>query len=122
MIELMIAVAVVGILAAIAYPSYQVQVRKSHRTEAQSALMNIAGRQQQYLLDTRAYAATVADLGVILPAALPRYYNISLTVGNDANAPPTFTVTAQPRGDQAADSCATLTINQAGIKTPTHCW
>lgn len=122
MIELMIAVAVVGILVAIVYPSYQTQIRKSHRTEAQSALMNVAGRQQQFLLDTRSYAATLADLGVTVPPDVSRHYSISLAVANEANLPPTFTVTAQPLGDQTADSCATLTVNQAGIKTPASCW
>src|SRR5688500_9219375 len=64
LIELIVAVAIIGILAAIAYPAYQQQIRKSRRAEAQSFLMAVAARQQQFLLDTRAYAATVAGIGV----------------------------------------------------------
>lgn len=67
LIELMITVAIVGILAAIAYLAYQDQVRKSRRAEAQSVLMNIGTRQQQMLLDTRSYAATAASLSVTVP-------------------------------------------------------
>ncbi|NVO04653.1 MAG: prepilin-type N-terminal cleavage/methylation domain-containing protein, partial [Rhodoferax sp.] len=62
LIELMIAVAVIGLLAAVAYPSYVGQVRKGRRADAQAALMNVAARQQQLLLDTRSYAASVAAL------------------------------------------------------------
>jgi type IV pilus assembly protein PilE len=64
LIELMITVAVIGILAAVAYPSYLNQIRKSRRAEAQAALLNISARQQQMLLDTRSYAATVGALNV----------------------------------------------------------
>lgn len=59
LIELMIAVAVIGILIAVALPSYDSAMRKSHRGEAQAALMDIATRQQQMLVDTRKYVATV---------------------------------------------------------------
>ena len=122
LIELMLAVAVIGILSAIAYPAYTEQIRKARRAETQAALMNISARQQQMLLDTRSYAATVALLNVALPAAVTRAYDITLTVG--VSAVPTFMATATPAAlsAQAADTCGVLTINQAGTKTPPNCW
>jgi type IV pilus assembly protein PilE len=122
LIELMVAVAVIGILAAIAYPAYTEQIRKARRAETQAALMNISARQQQMLLDTRSYAATVALLNVALPVTVTRAYDITLTVG--VSAVPTFMAMATPvaLSAQASDTCGVLTINQAGTKTPPNCW
>jgi type IV pilus assembly protein PilE len=120
LIELMIAVAVVAILTTVAYPSYTQHLRKSHRADAQSTLMALASRQQQFLLDTRAYAATVDALNVPVPPNVANHYNVSLALG--AGAAPTFTLTAAPRGGQAADRCGTLTLDNTGAKAPNGCW
>lgn len=120
LIELMITVAVVGILAAVAYPSYLDQVRKARRAEAQAVLMNIAARQQQMLLDTRSYAATVGALNITVPGTVQQTYGVAISVGTAAV--PSFTATATPSGSQAADRCGALSINQTGAKSPTTCW
>lgn len=125
LLELMIAVAVVGILAAVALPAYNDQIRKSRRAEAQAALMNISARQQQMLLDTRSYATTVATLNITLPGSVSSYYTV--TIGpTTPTVPPTFTATATPiaGSGQAADKCGTMSIDQAGGKTATTttCW
>lgn len=118
LIEVLIAVAIVGILAAIALPSYQAHLRKGRRADAQSFMMDLASRQQQYLLDARQYAldATfVTTLGATTPTTVATYY--TLTVGPAAATnPPTFTITATPfpAGPQAADG--TLTIDNLGTK------
>lgn len=127
LIELMITVAVIGILAAIAYPSYQDQVRQSRRADAQSALMDIATRQQQRLLDTRSYATSVSALNMTVPPQVASYY--AITVSAPASTPPSFTATATPQGEQAKDKCGTLGIDNTGAKTAvksgsaqTGCW
>ncbi len=123
LIELMIAVAVIGILAAIAYPNYTDYVRKSRRAEAQASLMSIASMQQQFLLDTRAYASTLTVLNYTTPTTVASYYTVAVS---PAIVPPpvvpTFTVTAVPTGSQAVDTCATLSISSNGAKTPVTCW
>jgi type IV pilus assembly protein PilE len=116
LVEILIAVAIVGILAAIALPSFQAQLRKGRRADAQSFMMDLANRQQQYLLDARAYAldATfVTTLGATTPTTVATYY--SLTVAGTA-APPTFTITATPfaGGPQVKDG--TLSIDNVGQK------
>ena len=78
LIEMLITVAVLSILAAIAYPSYQDQVRKSRRAEAQSLLMDIGTRQQQRLLDVRSYAASTAELNVNMPSSVRPHYTITM--------------------------------------------
>jgi len=120
LIEMLITVAVISILGAIAYPSYQEQVRKSRRAEAQSLLMDIGTRQQQRLLDVRNYAASDADLNVAMPTKLVPYYTLTMTA--PAVTPPTFTATATPKGAQIGDKCAVMTLNNTGAKTPTTCW
>jgi type IV pilus assembly protein PilE len=120
LIELMVAVAIVGLLAAIAYPSYQSYLVRNNRAAAQSALMDIAQRQQQYLLDARAYAANLTALNVTLPANVTASYTVAIAL--TAGPPPTFTATATPVAGtrQAADGA--LSIDQSGAKSPANKW
>jgi type IV pilus assembly protein PilE len=121
LIELMIAVVVIAILAAIAVPSYRSYLARGNRAAAQSYLMDIAQRQQQYLMDARTYATTQAALNMTTPTNVTTYYSIQdpFTVGT---APNSFSVTATPIGAQASDSCGTLLIDNLGNKTPVNCW
>ena len=121
LIELMIVVAIVAILAVVVYPSYTAQVRKARRAEAQQVLMDIASRQQQLLLDTRAYASTLADTRATVPPTVTAFYRIEVTLPAAATAP-AFTATATPLGDQAADTCGVMTINQTNQRLPANCW
>ncbi len=116
LIELMIVVVIVGILASIALPSYQEYVRRSHRGAAQSEMMDIANREQQFLLANRAYAdkATLEGSGYALPSAVAARYDYAIAVDNAAT-PPTFTITLTPKGSQASDG--TLVLTSAGVKT-----
>ncbi len=122
LIELMAVVAVMGILAAIAYPSYQTYVRKAHRASAQAYLMDGAQRQQQYFLDKRIYAPDVTTLygTATIPAEVDPYYTITIATGG--GPPPTFLLTAAPKGTQIASGEPTLTIDQTGAKTPSTSW
>lgn len=118
LIELIITVAIIGILASIALPNYLEYVKKGRRAAAQSHLMDVAQRQQQYLLDARSYATDLATLNVTTPSDVSTYYTITMEAADAA--PPTFKVTATPKGAQAGD--ATLTLDDAGIKTPADKW
>jgi type IV pilus assembly protein PilE len=110
LIELMVTVAIVAILAAIAYPSYQTFVRKGNRAGAEAVLMDIATREHQYLLDIRSYVDTTT-LGVSTTTA-----NGSYQIGVQPNTTPGFVATATPLHAQTADGCGTLTIDQGGTK------
>ncbi len=124
LIEVMITVAIVGILATIALPTYRDHIRKSVRSEAQAYLMAVAGRQQQFLLDTRAYAGTLATVAINAPASVTAAYD--LTLAAVVGPPPTFRVAATPKAgtDQVYERCGALAIDQAGAKTAalTSCW
>lgn len=122
LMEVMIVIVVVGILAAIAIPAYTAQVRKSRRAEAQAVLISIGARQQQMLLDTRGYVATVADLSVSVPDSVSLYYTLALTADN--TTVPTFTATATPvtASRQNDDSCGAMSLDQTGKRMPSSCW
>jgi type IV pilus assembly protein PilE len=122
LIELMIAIAVGVILVGLAVPSYLSHVQRSARTEAQAYLMSVAVRQQQFLLDTRAYAGTLGSVGVSPPARVQAAYNLTLNV--TGGPPPGFSVVATPKGSQLSDGCGTLSIDQAGTKSAAKsgCW
>lgn len=128
LVEVMIAVAIVGILAAVAYPSYLSHVRKQRRADAQILLMEIASRQQQYLLDTRAYAdgETLEELQAELkfpnpPARFSNHYTLETPVY--MSSPASFTYRFTATGDQANDTqCTFLQITSSGEKSPQACW
>ena len=119
LIEMLIVVAVIGILAAIAVPSYQNHLRKGRRADAEAFLMNVANRQQQYLLDARNYAVgatALTDLGMAPPATVTNFYTVTVTPAAATN-PPTFTVTAAPISGGPQDPDGTLAITHEGTKT-----
>jgi type IV pilus assembly protein PilE len=119
LIELMIAVVIVGILAAVALPSYQNYVVKSNRAAAQAFMMDVENRQKQYLLDARSYAADLPTLGMTAPAEVSDLYNLSIAV---TAAPPAFTITATPIAGTRQESDGTLTLDNSGAKTPADKW
>ena len=119
LIELMITVAIVGVLASIAYPSYSQYIVRSNRSSAVSFVMNLASKQEQYNLDARQYTNQLSLLGAAsIPAEVSNNYNVTVTADNTV-APPTYSIAATPTGAQLArDSlCGTLSINQTGLKT-----
>jgi len=130
LIELMITVAIIGILTAIAYPSYSQYIVKSNRSAAEGFMLTVAGKQEQYMLDARAYATSIAALGIALvPSEVSKNYSVTVTA-NNAATPPSYTVTATPTGGQATrdTKCANLTLDQTGGKgisgtgTLADCW
>jgi len=122
LIELMIAVAVVAILAAVALPSYQQYVMRSNRAQAQSFMMAVMVRQQQFLVDTRSYAATVTATGVPVPSAVDASYTVALPA--PGTNPPGFTLTLTPKSRQATDACGALVLTHTGARTAAtaNCW
>jgi type IV pilus assembly protein PilE len=122
LIELVIALTVVAILAAVAIPGYQSQMRASRRAEAREALMRIQAAQERWRSNNVAYAGSVAALGQAATSA-DGNYALAVTGANAAG----YTATATAQAKQASDSaCAAITIVVAGNAMtygPTNaCW
>ena len=128
LVELMVVVVIIAILAAIAVPSYSSYMKKSRRADAEGTLMDIAQREQQYLLDQRAYAATVVTLGASIPADVSAYYTVTICqtavapCAAPGGVPPAFAVVATPIAGSAQAGDYTLTLDNTGAKTPTSVW
>lgn len=121
LIELMVTVAIIGILASIALPSYQQYVIRGNRAAAQAEMMDIASREQQFMIADREYAdlSKLSASGYALPTDVSNKYTLALDVDNAAT-PPVFTITMTPKGSQAQDG--ELSLNSAGVKSPASKW
>ncbi len=120
LIELMITVAILGIIVAVAFPSYQQHIVKGNRAAAQAFMMEVVDRQKQYLLDARAYAPDLATLKVTPPANVTRFYGTPTIA--IVNTPPGFTVTATPLSGTSQSSDGALTLDSNGVKNPPGKW
>lgn len=121
LIEVMITVAIVAILASIALPSYRQYIIRAKRSAAQAQMMDIANRQQQFLIANRSYANKTAltGSGYILPAEVSSNYSYEVTL-QEAGLPPAFTITFTPIGSQVGDG--DLGLTSEGVKTPGNKW
>lgn len=125
LLELMVTVAIVAVLAAIAFPSYQEQMRKSRRADAKQALLEVAQNMEKYFTENARYTATAGSTtcpgsSVLLTRSPEGYYAITGSCTDNA-----FTLTATAQGAQSGDThCATLTYTQTNVKGGTNgdCW
>ena len=128
LIELMIAVAIVGILVTVAYPSYLEFSTRTHRSEGQRELVRVANLMEQFFLDHRYYPVDLAELGLNATSGAvatdSNLYEIVATQGNTFE----FVLTATPQGAQATrdSDCGALTLDSQGVKgadgNALECW
>jgi type IV pilus assembly protein PilE len=140
LVELMVVLVVATILFTVALPSYQTSIRKSRRTEAKTAVLDLAGREETLFSTTNAYSTTSASVGYGaggFPVTVGSgYYTVTVVVPNPASpaGTPSFKVTALPVAakSQAKDTaCASFSVDQlgnqsalnsAGTDNSTTCW
>ena len=120
LIELMIVVVIVGVLAAIAYPSYIQYARETKRADAHAALLRIAALEEKFFSNNNAYTTNPTALGYAANPAASNdgYWAVSIT-GNPAVS---FTLTAAPAGGHDDPDCGGITLTSAGLRGPAACW
>ena len=128
LIELMITVTIAAVLMSIAFPLYLHQIRESRRTDARSALLDLASREERYYSMQNAYTSSATALGYTgWPQTIGSgYYQISQPSNINAataTAPATFTLTATPlagKGQDKDTDCQSFTVTQTGQETSTN--
>lgn len=113
LIELMIVLAIVGIVAAIAYPSYTRYAQKSLRTDAHAALMQAASALER--CNTQSY--TYANCGDVPTTSPEGHYTIDVSTGDDNGG---YKLTAETDRDDGCDGA--ITLDARGIQAPEACW
>jgi type IV pilus assembly protein PilE len=146
LIELIVAMVVAAILAAIAIPAYSNYVRKAHRTEAKNALLDLASLEERFFSTQNQYSTSWSDLGYGASASASTvsvgngYFTVSLPVVTPASAPTatttgvpaSYSIQANAVGDQLKDTTCTLYIvnsngtraasSSSGTDSTSSCW
>ena len=132
LIELMIAVVVVAIIATVAFPAYNEQVRKSKRTEGKSALVELANRMEKFAFDNTGSGYTGVTMTDLMGSATATSENGHYQLQIASAAAATYELRAVPTGSFKDSRCQTLTLDQAGRKgvtgtpaptqTAAQCW
>lgn len=127
LIEVMVVVVIIGILAAIAMPSYSEYVKRGYRTEGQAFLNDVSAREERYFAQNNSYITATdsyASLGLSSKNSSNAKYTLSISkVDNDGG----YTLTAENQFDD--DKCGNLTLTATGVKGVTasgadasDCW
>ena len=126
LVELMIVVAIIGILMAISVPAYQGYVLRSHRTDAHSSLLDIAARQERFVAQRNSYTTAIAaatGLNMGDANSSKGYYTLTVSTAPCGSIANCYTIIAAAAGGQASDTdCDPISYNSAGTKTPAACW
>lgn len=126
LIELMVVVAIIGILAAVGIPIYTSYLQTTRMEDAKSKILTIAAAEQKYYSTNNAYTSDFVDLGYSASGPASNYYTFTLST---TSSPAGFTISAAPilGGAQSSSSCGTLSDNNLGVENASgsggaSCW
>ncbi|MFI3188898.1 MAG: type IV pilin protein [Methylococcales bacterium] len=125
LIELMIAVSIIGILARIAIPSYSSYIAKGKRADAQGALVSLANAMEQWNIEKGDYLGAAGTTASPTNTGSPAIFSATVPIGGgtatynltiSAATATSYTLTATRTGSQANDKCGNLTLTNTGVK------
>ena len=123
LIELMIVVAIIGIIAAVGMPAYQNYSRAAKRADAHQGLNVLAQLQERFFTDNNSYATTVAALGASADSK-DDYWSLSIAAANTTTTP--YLLQAAPKSPHVDNNCLTITLDSTGVRASTpsgnNCW
>ncbi len=119
LIEMMIAVAIVGILSAVAIPSYQEYIRRGARAEARAGLLQAAQWMERAATVTGVYPTAASNGANFFPTGLASVPSNRYTIRLSTSTATAFTLTANPQGAQTNDKCGAFTLTHNGIRSNT---
>jgi type IV pilus assembly protein PilE len=130
LLEILITLAILGIIAAVALPSFQESTLRARRAEAKTALLETASDQERFYSANSSYstnAMPLANPAQELRTSRDGFYQISVAACGTGTIANCFVATATPLGDQANDECTSLTLSDTGVRGATgstieECW
>lgn len=127
LIELIIVVTIIGILSAVAYPSYLQHVERSNRNDARAALNVVANDLERFFATNGTYTTDMSATSLDSGHSEHGKYQLSIAAGSTGSIASSYTVSATAIGGQANDEdCPVLTLDSTGSRTPdpetTPCW
>jgi type IV pilus assembly protein PilE len=133
LIELLIVVVVMGVLAAIALPSYKSYVLRAKRAAARTAIQNMAQMQERYFTQNNTYyqinsgsSAPSGWVNYVGDSYASRYYDLTVTsIAGSTTVAASYTIAAAPANGWTDTQCGTLSLTSAGLQSPTSptdCW
>lgn len=122
LIEIVVVLAVIGILAAIAFPSYQESIRKSNRASAKEVMTQVAGRLAPHYSDNGSYTVTLTELGYPSSTLKSKAGKHLVTVvAGSSGIASSYTIKATHVSETADPSCSPLTLDHLGVMGPAGC-
>lgn len=123
LIEIMVVLVILAILAAIIYPNYQAQARKSRRGEAMTNMLSIQANYEEANAQSNSYpASNTLSSGAPIPNTANYGYTTITTATTYVITATALNTSDQVNDTQSTDSCATMSIDNTGLQTPASCW
>lgn len=128
LMELIVVVALIGVISAIAYPNYTSYMKKARRADAKVGLSKVVDREERYYIQNNKYTTSASDLGLSATATYTTdegFYIITITSSGLTSG---YTATAVAQGPQVTDTdtgagdCTSMVLDSTGLKTPDKCW
>lgn len=114
LLEILVVVAIISILAALAYPSYQHKIQRTHAAAAKQYLLELSSLQNEFIFQHQRYASTLDQLGTQPGTQVSDYYAVAIIDLDNTARPPIYTLQAKPKSGSTQASAAVLTLNHLG--------